>query len=207
MDILFPDIMELRPYQEQFVNNIALALSKHRKICAQLSTGGGKTISFSAISARYIAKSNKPVLILVHRKELLKQAINSLKKANQIQAQEIVAGMKSIPDAMVYVGMAETVYKRLDMLNHIGLVIIDECHLGGFTKIINHFDSKLIIGFTATPLAAKKTQPLNLFFDDIVCGVDIPELINQGHLCKEITYGAKETVNRALLKMKIGDFD
>lgn len=199
--------MQLRQYQENFVNNIAIALSKHRKICAQLSTGGGKTISFSAISARYIAKSNKPVLILVHRKELLNQAVNSLKKANDINAQTIVAGMKFIPDAMVYVGMVETVYKRLDMLNHVGLIIIDECHLGGFTKIIENFTSQLIIGFTATPLAAKKTNPLNLFFNDIVCGIDIPELIQQGHLCKEITYGAKETVDRAILKMKMGDFD
>jgi superfamily II DNA or RNA helicase len=199
--------MKLRPYQEQFVNNIAIALTKNRKICAQLSTGGGKTICFSAISSRYIHKSQKPVLILVHRKELLSQAANSLEKANGITAQRIVAGMKTIPDALVYVGMVETVFKRLDLLSHVGLIIIDECHLGGFTKIIDHFQSQLIIGFTATPLAAKKTQPLNLFFNDIICGIDIPELIGQGHLCKEITYGAKETVDRAKLKMKMGDFD
>ena len=199
--------MQLRTYQEQFVNNIAIALTKNRKICAQLSTGGGKTICFSAISSRYIHKSQKPVLILVHRKELLSQAANSLEKANGITAQKIVAGMKFIPNAMVYVGMVETVFKRLDLLSHVGLIIIDECHLGGFTKIIEHFQSQLIIGFTATPLAAKKTQPLNLFFNDIICGIDIPELIGQGHLCKEITYGAKETVDRAKLKMKMGDFD
>jgi superfamily II DNA or RNA helicase len=195
--------MTLRPYQERFINNIAAKLSTHRKVVAQLATGGGKTVCFAAICDRFTARNSTDILILVHREELLAQAT----KAIRLPSQAVTAGMKSIPQARVYVAMVETAYKRLDKFANIGLVIVDECHIGNFTKVIEHFTQSYIIGFTATPLAARKTNPLRNYFDDIVCGIDIPELIEQGFLCPELTYSAAQIVDRARLKMKAGDFD
>lgn len=199
--------MKLREYQEKFINDISVNLTKHKRIIAQLSTGGGKTISFSAICDRYTKKSGKSVLILVHRKELLKQATESLRKFYGIYAQPIEAGIKYIPEAPVYVAMVETAYKRLKQFSNIGLVIIDECHLGNFSKIIDFYENNYIIGFTATPLAANKTNPLHKYFNAIVCGIDIPQLIKDGHLCQNITYAPAEVVEREKLKMNRGDFD
>jgi superfamily II DNA or RNA helicase len=195
--------MTLRPYQERFINNIAAKLVTHRKVVAQLATGGGKTVCFAAICDRFIARNSSDILILVHREELLKQAT----KAIRIPTQPVTAGMKSIPHARVYVAMVETAYKRLDKFANIGLVIVDEVHIGNFTKVIEHFTDSYIIGFTATPLAARKTNPLRNYFDDIVCGIDIPDLIEQGYLCPELTYSAAQIVDRAKLKMKAGEFD
>jgi superfamily II DNA or RNA helicase len=195
--------MILRPYQERFINNIAAKLRTHRKVVAQLATGGGKTVCFAAICDRYCAKSTQDVLILVHREELLTQAC----KAINLPVQKVVAGMKTIPHARVYVAMVESAHKRLAMFQNIGMVIVDECHIGNFTKVIEHFQEPLIIGFTATPLAAKKTNPLRNYFTDIVCGIDIPELIEDGFLCTEQTYSAKDIVDRKYLKMKGGEFD
>ena len=195
--------MILRPYQERFINNISAKLRIHRTVVAQLATGGGKTVCFAAICDRYCAKSTQDVLILVHREELLTQAA----KAINLPVQKVVAGMKSIPHARVYVAMVESAHKRLNLFENIGMVIVDECHIGNFTKVIEHFKEPLIIGFTATPLAAKKTNPLRNYFTDIVCGIDIPELIEQGFLCQDITYSAKTIVQRAQLKMKAGEFD
>jgi hypothetical protein len=48
---------------------------------------------------------------------------------------------------------------------------------------------------------------LRNYFDDIVCGIDIPDLIEQGYLCPELTYSAAQIVDRAKLKMKAGEFD
>jgi superfamily II DNA or RNA helicase len=150
--------------------------------------------------------------------------MNQAARAMNQPVQKVVAGMKSIPSARVYIAMVETAYKRRHMFTNIGLVIIDECHIGNFTKVLDHFESfnpqppkhgceylkevtPYIIGFTATPLAVSKGRPLKLYFDDIVCGVDIPELIEQGYLCPEMTYSSPHIVNRARLKMKAGDFD
>lgn len=195
--------MILRPYQDRFIKNISAKLRDHRKVVAQLATGGGKTVCFAAICDLYCAKSTKDILILVHREELLTQAA----KAIQVPVQKVVAGMKTIPHARVYVAMVESAHKRLHLLDNIGIVIVDECHIGNFTKVIDHYKEQYIIGFTATPLAAKKTNPLHNYFDNIVCGIDIPDLIEQGYLCQEQTFSAQNIVDRAKLKMKLGEFD
>jgi superfamily II DNA or RNA helicase len=199
--------MKLREYQERFVENIARSLKDNKRIIAQLATGGGKTVTFSAIAKRFNDKSGQRVLILVHRMELLNQAVKTIERNTGLKAVGIVAGMKSIPDAEVYVAMVETTHRRLDKLPDFGLIIIDESHIGNFTKLIEHFNDKYIIGFTATPIASKKDKPLIKYFKNIVCGVSIGELINDGHLCKAYTFGVQQEIDRAKLKMVKGDFD
>jgi hypothetical protein len=180
-----------------------------RRLLAQLATGGGKTVVFSAISQRYKSKSGKAVLILVHRKELLAQTRKTLYEMYNITAELIVAGTRYIPPAKVYIGMVESVNRRVERLNNIGLVIIDECHIATFNKMHSHFPEQYIIGFTATPLSSSKRFPLKLYYEDIVCGADISELIRLGFLCQNITRAPKEIVDRTQLAVKssTGDFD
>jgi superfamily II DNA or RNA helicase len=83
----------------------------------------------------------------------------------------------------------------------------DEAHIGNFTKLIEHFNDKFIIGFTATPIASKKDKPLKNYFKDIVCGVSIQELIADGHLCTADHFAVKDRIKRSDLKMLHGDFD
>lgn len=199
--------MQLRDYQENGVLAVSAKLTKVRKCVYQLATGGGKTITFSAITKRYIEKSGKAVLILVHRKELMVQTVRTLYNAYGISAQMVRAGMKHVPQAAVYVGMVESVNRRVDRLHNIGLVIIDEAHNLSFAKMFEHFPELLMIGFTATPLTSSKLKPLKLFYEDIVCGIDIPDLISQGSLCQNITYAPKDTVDAGKLKVKAGEYD
>lgn len=200
--------MKLRPYQNNFVTNIARKLfTGVRKVVAQLATGGGKTVCFAAISDRYIKKQGKKVLILVHRKELLQQTRKTAYAAFGLDCQPIIAGMKYIPPADIYVGMVETTWRRLGKVKGIGLVIIDECHRLEFAKFHEHFTDQYIIGFSATPLTASKKKPLNLYYEDIVCGIDIPDLISDKHLCQNITWAPKDVVERAELSVKGNEFD
>ena len=198
--------MELRDYQIKLTDDVIRKLSK-RKVIAQLATGGGKTVCFSSITKRYIDKHEKSVLILVHRKELLQQTRRSLHNAFNLDCQIIIAGMKSIPYNRIYVGMVETVKRRIDQLHNIGMIIIDEAHIANFNLIHNHFPESYFIGFTATPLAAAKDKPLKNYYNDIVCGVDIADLIKIGSLCANETYAAKDSVNRKELSIKAGEFD
>jgi len=196
--------MVLRDYQEASVTAVARKLTQHRKVIFQLATGGGKTITFSAITKRYIDKGGK-VLILVHRKELMVQTVRTLFHAYGISAQMIRAGMKFVPPSNVYVGMVESTIRRIPA--HIGLVIIDEAHNLSFAKIHEHFPTQMIIGFTATPLTGNKRKPLKDYYEDIVCGIDIPDLITQGSLAQNITFAPKNTVDAAALKIKAGEYD
>lgn len=197
--------------QKVFITDIARLLSKVRKPVAQLPTGGGKTVIFSAICQRFLLKNpGQKILILVHRKELLEQTRKTCYNAFGITCEPIVAGMKFIPDAEVYVGMVESVSRRIDKLpSSIGLVIIDECHRLEFVKLHEFFPTQYILGFTATPLTASKKKPLKMFYDDIVCGSDIPDLIKLKRLSQNITWAPKETVDRLQLEIdsRKGDFD
>jgi superfamily II DNA or RNA helicase len=202
-------------YQTKLIGGLAQCLTRVRRVVGQLATGGGKTVIFSGISYSYIQKNNDSVLILVHRKKLLKQARKSLYNLFKIDCQIIIAGMQHVPYAKVYVGMIESVKSRLDKLPPIGLVIADEAHIANFNKVLQkHFTTQKIIGFTATPITASKKHPLKDYYDDIVCGVDIAELIalnkefpKQG-LVQNITFAPKDIVDRAALQVSQshGDF-
>lgn len=206
-----------RHYQLTQIDKGATAyMSGIRRLLWQLATGGGKTVMFSAICHRRLqALPNTKILICVHRKKLLKQTIKTLYNTYGISAQKIVSGMPNIPHAQVYVGMAETVYRRIKQVEalHIEMLIVDECHEGIFKKLYKHFPEPCIIaGFSATPLSSNKKDPLKNYFDAIVTGVEISELIalNQTQpdegLVQNITYGPEDIVDKSEFKNKfIGD--
>jgi len=149
--------MILRDYQTNGINQIAKNYTDGvlRQIF-QLPTGGGKTVTFGGLTQRFSKATGKKVVILVHRDELLKQARRTLLKGFNILAESITADNKYInKTANVYVGMIETVYKRIEKepcyLSNVGMLIVDECHIGNFKKIYDYFPGTLIVGFSATP--------------------------------------------------------
>lgn len=202
---------QLRPYQVNAINTLAQKVSKgKRKLIFQLATGGGKTVTFAGLVQRFLAKQQKKILILVHREELLKQARRTIYEWTDIVSAPVVAGVDYLPNTLVYIAMVETANNRLkknpNYFGDIGLVIVDECHLGNFKKLYSFFPRSLIIGFTATPISSSKKDPLKNHFDDIVCGIDIPDLITSGSLVKNKTYHI-ENVKRKDLAVKNGEFD
>lgn len=210
--------MTLHPDQLKQVNEIAEATKRYRYILAQRPTGGGKTVMFSGICDRYLkANPTRSALVLVHRIELLKQTRLTMWNAFKLSCQPITAGMKYIPPAPVYVGMVESTHTRLPQLENIGLAIIDECHEGIFNKIHDSLKKRypgiIIVGFSATPLATQRKFPLNSFYQTIITGPQIKELIELGTktenegLVQNITYAPKDVVDRLALTVKGSDFD
>lgn len=203
--------MALRLYQENLVSGLAFGLRTKRKLVGQLATGGGKTRCFAEIAERFIKKNpTKDVLIIVHRDELLVNTRNTLFNEHGVTSTAIEAGVKFIEPARVYVAMVESMTSRVEKLLSkatIGLVVIDEAHVANFNKMHAHFPTQYILGFTATPKSSSNKEPLNKYYEDIVCGVDIPELIADGHLCQNITYAPEEVVDRLELAVSGNDFD
>ena len=208
--------MKLRTYQRNFIDAIADCLSRVRKCAAALSTGGGKTVVFAGICFRYLTKANRPgilpgsgktILILVHRKELLRQTRKTCYNAFKVICEPVIAGKKFIPEADVYVAMVETGFRMLkrsnlaankrlhpeypklkkdvdeitkhnNLFGDVGMVIIDEAHRLEFMKLHPYFPQSMIIGFTATPQTRSKKQPMKKYYDDIVCGAPVEYLID-----------------------------
>jgi len=202
---------QLRQYQQDSITNVAQKVADgKRKVVFQLPTGGGKTVTFAGLTSRYLARNDKKVLIMVHREELLQQARRTMYEWYDIVAHPVVAGQKYLPNVPVYTAMVETAFNRLkknpNHFGNVGLVIIDECHLGNFKKMHQYFPGAIFIGFTATPISASKKEPLKDLYDDIVTGIDVPDLIACGSLVKNRTYHIKN-IDRKTLRIKGGEFD
>ena len=84
--------MALRPYQELAISQVRKALAQQSKALLVMPTGSGKTIVFSEI-CRLANYKGRKVLILVHRRELVKQASDKLLKAG-VEHGIIAAGFK-----------------------------------------------------------------------------------------------------------------
>ncbi|MGN6491197.1 MAG: DEAD/DEAH box helicase [Agriterribacter sp.] len=202
---------ELRQYQVNGINAIAKKYADgKRMVIFQLATGGGKTVAFAGLVNRFLNAVHRRAVILVHKDELLKQARRTLYEWYDIVAAPVIAGNKYLPNSLVYTAMVETANNRLKnnpkYFGEIGLVIVDECHIGNFKKLYDYFPNALIVGFTATPLSGSKKDPLKNYFQDIVCGIDIPELIDMDSLVKNKTIDVFN-VKRSDLKVKNGEFD
>lgn len=209
--------LELDPYQSDGINSISRKMSQgFRRLLLQLATGGGKTVLFAGLVSRYMAANEKNVLILVHRKELLKQARVTIYKWYNIIAEAFTAKHRHLPNARVHVAMVETAYKRLQRkptyFPNVGLLIIDEAHLANFTKMLPLFPDALIVGFTATPISSDKKKPLKNFFEDIVTCIDIKGLIEiwqdnpERGLVPNRTFRVKNRIRQGLA-VKGDDFD
>jgi superfamily II DNA or RNA helicase len=191
----------LRKYQLQSIQDIENCEEKN--ILLQLPTGAGKTYTFCEIAKRFFTSEVKKVLILVHRTELLTQAKNSLGE----RCFSISDGVKLIPnDFDYYVGIVETVNRRVNKLPTFGLVIIDECHIGNFKKLPFFTQSETkVLGVTATPIAA---PPLSKLYQKMVSPIDISTLIESKYLLNAVAYGvASDVVGVQKFKTTGGDFD
>ncbi len=182
----------LRDYQLKLKNDIYSQFRNGKKyVLAQLATGGGKTYVFCSIS-KQMADAGKRVLILVHRTELSQQTVKTLSSLG-VDAKEFNAKTKQLGE--VTVAMVETIKRNSNsdkLANHtFDLIIIDETHLGNFFAVFEMFKESRIIGFSATPISAQKKKPLNKFYDVMVQGISINELIESGKLCKCKTIAPK----------------
>ena len=191
----------LRDYQLQAIQDIENCTEKN--ILLQLPTGAGKTFTFCEIAKRFFTSEVKKVLILAHRNELLIQAKKSLGE----RCFSISDGVKIIPnDFDYYVGMVETVNRRIKKLPDFGLIIIDECHIGNFKKLPYFLNTDVkILGVTATPLAA---PALSTLYQKMIMPTNINTLIERGFLLNAKAYGvASDVVGVQKFKTTGGDFD
>lgn len=200
----------LRPYQQSGVDQLrARFRAGDKNVLYQLPTGGGKTVVFSYITEGAAKKGNR-VLILVHRQELIRQTSASLSEIGV--AHGIIAPGFTPSWDNVQVASVQTLVRRLDKIHPPQLIISDECHHAGaasWAKIFAHFQRANILGVTATPcrLDGKGLgRAAGGFFDSMVNGPTVRELIEAKHLARPRVYAPPVGADLSNLRKKYGEF-
>ena len=98
--------------QEQDVEALRRLLRTHRSVLYQLPTGGGKTVVAGFIAQRLRANGFK-ILVLVHRRELVRQFVSTLRTAGLADDLGIVCpGFTPTPWAAIQIGMVFSWVRR-----------------------------------------------------------------------------------------------
>src|SRR5690625_3773337 len=165
---------------------------------------------FSYMVKNHIEKGGR-ALIFTHRKELLTQSGGAFERFN-LNPEYIEAGKEPDLTKNLHVSMIETFHRRLDryrlFLDTRTMIIVDECHINSFTKVLENINSKetYVIGVTATPYRKGKSIPeLKEFYQDIVQNVNIKDLIDRKFLAKPKSYGVP--IDMEKMKKKGDDYD
>lgn len=203
--------MKLRPYQELAIEKTRNSFKKgHKKTILQLATAGGKTVTISKVILDAIAKGSR-VIVFVPRRELAYQFRDTLERMG-ITAGLIMAGeMRTISNVQVasFDTFESWVVRKENMLApEADLIIIDEAHiyLDKQKRLIEKFyPNAFVIGLTATP-ARKSGAGLGTFYSDMVLGVSIKELTEQGYLAP-VRYFAPTDIDLSKVKLNSdGDY-
>lgn len=200
-------MIQLRDYQEAAVQGIRDSFRQgNRRVLLVLPTGGGKTICFSYIAAG-VSKNDKRVLIIAHRRELLKQISKAL-KAVGVHHAVMTGGYRGIPVAKVVVASVFTLANRLKRFPEPDLIIGDEAHHftpdSSWGKVVQAFPKARVLGVTATP-ERLDGKGLGLLFDDMVLGPTVAELTEQGFLSPADVYAPSRPDLKGI-RTRMGDY-
>lgn len=117
------------------------------------ATGSGKTV----MALYIIARRKQPALIIVHTKELAFQWIERISVFLKIPPEDIgmIGDGKKHVGNRITVALVQSLHKCADeVTKHIGFLVVDECHRcpsRTFTEAVSCFDSRYMLGLTATP--------------------------------------------------------
>lgn len=198
--------MNLRPYQQSAAD--AICQWQYRRQLAVLPTGSGKTIIFADVASREPGRT----LILCHRDELVRQAMDKLYLARGLVAEVEKADERASACAKVVVGSVQSL--RGDRLlrwpeDHFSLIICDEAHHSvsdSWRAVLNHFGSAKVLGVTATPDRGDKRN-LGEFYEHIAAEVPLLDLIRQGYLSPITVKSLPLQIDLSAVKSTAGDLD
>ncbi|UCH24133.1 MAG: DEAD/DEAH box helicase [Deltaproteobacteria bacterium] len=148
-------------------------------------TGSGKTI----MALYILARRRQPALVVVHTKDLVHQWIDRITDFLKIPANQIgvIGGGKKFVGEKITVALVQSLYKcAAEVSPHIGNLIVDECHRTPsrtFTEAVTEFDSRYMLGLSATPWRRDKLSKLIFWhLGDVHHQIDKGHLIETGYV-------------------------
>jgi superfamily II DNA or RNA helicase len=170
---------ELKPFQETAVR--VMIAKEFGTLSAP--TGSGKTV----IALYMIVKRKQPALIVVHTKDLAFQWIERVQAFLQIPEGEIGligAGEKRV-GRNITVALVQSLYRCVEeVAPYIGHLVVDECHRTPsrtFTEAVSEFDSRFMLGLSATPWRRDKLSKLIFWhLGDVQHELEKSDLVESG---------------------------
>lgn len=199
--------MQLRSYQQKAIEGLQEKFKENKKKVLLVAVmSAGKTIMASRM-IQLAVKNGKRVLFIAHRRELIDQAADKLKKFSGIDSGMIISGVQPDYSQKVQIASVQTLIRR--NLPKADLVIVDEAHnclSPSYQKVLEYYKDKHVVGLTATPMRGNPRQYLGQYFEDYVYPITSTELIELGFLVPTKVYTMNKIVSTAFSK-KRGEFD
>lgn len=146
--------------------------------------------------ARRTTTNGNRVMFLIHRKEVLQQAVKTFNN-------------QDVNPDLLTAGMVQTLTRRIDKLPTPDVILVDEAHHAlakSYQNILNRFPKAIVLLFTATPHRTGRVQ-LDRIADDIIVGQSIHELTEKGFLAPFRYFQPPGDFDSKLLKRgSTGDF-
>lgn len=201
-------MISLYPDQSELVNELRVAMGSYKSVLLQSATGSGKTQI-----AKYLiwcAKNkDNTIIFTVPRRDLMEQSSESF-SLHGISHSFIAAGKPFNPFAKVYIGMVDTMARRMDKLPAAKLIIIDETHFGAdsLDKIIKYYREMgaWIVGLSATPMKLSG-QGMDRWYQNMVCGKSVRWLIDNKRLSDYRYFYGRTKPDLSKIGMTAGDYN
>jgi len=213
----------LRDYQQRAIDQLYAWFSAGNagNPCLVLPTGSGKSHIVAALCKD--ALQNWPetrVLMLTHVKELIEQNAQKMRQHWPGAPMGIYSagiGKRDIGEPITFAGI-QSVRTKADLLGHLDLVIIDECHLvnhkeeGGYRKLLADLKAinpaLRVVGLTATPyrLGHGLITDKPALFDALLEPVSIEELVFKGYLSTLRSKVTRARLDTSGVKKRGGEF-
>lgn len=203
----------MRPYQQEAVDAVFSAWSENmRRPAVVLPTGAGKTVVFSHLIQRFRDKQRGPLdqfkvdpatgsrsLVLVHRDELVRQAVDKIRGVAPDLSVGIVRAEENDVHADVMVCSVQTISRKRRLADlteaqekygAVGLVLTDEVHhcpARSYQTVYEAFPASRWVGFTAT-LERGDGVSLGSQIDDVVFSRSLLWMIKRGYLVQPRAY-------------------
>lgn len=176
-------MLQLYPDQAELMGSLRTSMRTSKAILLQSATGSGKTAIATDMIINAVQKGNK-VMFCVPRRDLMLQTSKTF-VANGVFHSFVASGKDYNPFANAYIGMIDTMARRIDKLPDVKLVIFDETHYGdnSLDKVIRYYKQKgaWVIGLSATPWKMSG-QGLGIWYNKMIEGKSIRWLIDNKRL-------------------------
>lgn len=215
--------MLLRPYQQRAVDEVVRYWRAGRNDpLAVLPTAAGKSLILAATAEFVTSKRGATgrVLVLAHKKELVAQNAEKLRKACPgVTVGVYCAGLGSWDIGQITCASRDSIAGKVHLLGRIDLIIIDEAHMVSakeqtrYAQIIAEIrkmrPGAQVLGLTATPYRLDQgylTQGEGALFTAIAVDISVRELLSEGYITPIVTADVSAEINTSGVRTSMGDF-